>query len=156
MGDLVPYGEIWRTGANANTIISFSDDVKVGGKSLKAGKYSIFSRPGISMWEVFFYTKTDNGGLPKKWNPDAVAVVAESSVTSLPKEVESFTISIDDLNQNGAILNFKWENTQAGLKLEVPTEAKTMASINKTMKGEPKSGDYYLSLIHISEPTRPY
>jgi hypothetical protein len=154
MGDLVPYGEIWRAGANANTTIEFSDDVVVGGHSLVAGKYAIFIRPGVSMWEVFFYTKTDNGGLPEKWDPDAVAAVAESSVTNLSNKVESFTISIDDLNQNGAILNFKWENTQAGLELEVPTEAKTMASIKKTMQGEPRSRDYYSAAVYFRETGR--
>ena len=55
MGELVPYGEMWRAGANANTTIEFSDDVRVGGQSLTAGKYAIFIRPGVSMWEVFFY-----------------------------------------------------------------------------------------------------
>ena len=60
MGDLVPYGAIWRTGANDNSIISFSDDVLVGNKSLKAGKYSIYTRPEKSNWEVYFYNKTDN------------------------------------------------------------------------------------------------
>jgi len=154
MGDLVPYGEIWRAGANANTTIEFSDNVVIGGQSLVAGKYAIFIRPGVSMWEVFFYTKTDNGGLPEKWDPDAVAAVAESSVTNLSNKVESFTISIDDLNQNGAILNFIWENTQAGLELEVPTEAKTMASVKKTMEGEPKSRDYYSAAVYYRETGR--
>ena len=107
MGDLVPYGEIWRAGANANTTIEFSDDVVIGGQSLVAGKYAIFIRPGISMWEVFFYTKTDNGGLPKKWNPDAVAVVAESSVTSLPKEVEESVKEIKEVKD--AKLELVWD-----------------------------------------------
>ena len=154
MGDLVPFGELWRAGANANTTIEFSDDVIISGQNLSAGKYAIFIRPGVSMWEVFFYNKIGNGGLPVKWDTDAVAAVAESSVTSLAEEIESFTISLDDLNQNGANLNFKWENTQAGLKLEVPTEEKTMASIIKTMSGEPKSRDYYNAAIYYRETGR--
>lgn len=154
MGDLVPYGELWRAGANANTTIEFSDDVIVGGKKLNAGKYAIFIRPGVSMWEVFFYTKTDNGGLPEKWDPEAIAAAVEAKVNVLDPAVESFTISLDDLHQNGARLNFRWENTQAGLELEVPTEAKTMASIEKTMKGEPKSGDYYNAAIYYKDTGR--
>ena len=151
MGDLVPYGEMWRAGANANTTIEFSDDVIIGGQALSSGKYAIFIRPGVSMWEVFFYTKTDNGGLPSEWDPKAVAAVVESAVNILNKSVESYTISIDDLHQNGATLNFSWENTQASLELSVPTEAKTMASIDKTMKGEPKSRDYYNAAIYYRE-----
>ena len=57
MGDLVPFGELWRAGANANTTIEFSDDVIISGQNLSAGKYAIFIRPGVSMWEVFFYNK---------------------------------------------------------------------------------------------------
>jgi hypothetical protein len=154
MGELVPYGEMWRAGANANTTIEFSDDVRVGGQSLTAGKYAIFIRPGVSMWEVFFYTKTDNGGLPGEWDPKAIAATAEASVTPLTQKVESFTISLDDLYQNGAKLNFKWENTMAGITLEVPTEAKTMASIEKTMKDQPKSADYYSAAIYYRETGR--
>ena len=98
MGDLVPFGEIWRTGANANTIISFSDDVSIGGKPLKAGKYSIFSRPGISMWEVFFYTKYDNWNLPDKWDINNVAAVVEIETQKSNQIKEHFTISIDNLS----------------------------------------------------------
>ena len=154
MGDLVPYGEMWRAGANATTTIECSDDVVLGGQSLASGKYAIFIRPGVSMWEVFFYTKTDNGGLPGTWDPEAVAAVAESAVNPLSQAVESFTIALDHLHQNGAQLNFKWENTKVSLELEVPTEKKTMASIEKTMKGEPKAGDYYSAAVYYRETNR--
>ena len=154
MGKLVPSGEMWRAGANANTTIEFSDDVIAGGQKLNAGKYAIFIRPGSSMWEVFFYTKTDNGGLPGEWDSNAVAAVSEIPVNSLENKVESFTISLDDLNQNGAHLNFTWENTQATMLLEVPTESKTMASIEKTMKGSPKAQDYYNAGIYFRETGR--
>jgi len=154
MGELVPYGEMWRAGANANTTIEFSDAVVLDGQKLEAGKYAIFIRPGVSMWEVFFYTKTDNGGLPGEWDPKAVAAVAEIPTTTLENPVESFTISIDDLDQNGAQLNFRWEKTQTSLKLEVPTDSKTMASIEKTMQGEPKAQDYYSAAIYYRETGR--
>ncbi|MDA0794510.1 MAG: DUF2911 domain-containing protein [Bacteroidetes bacterium] len=154
MGELVPFGEMWRAGANANTTIEFSDAVVLSGQKLEAGKYAIFIRPGVSMWEVFFYTKTDNGGLPGEWDPKAVAAVAEILTTTLENPVESFTISIDDLDQNGAQLNFRWEKTQTSLKLEVPTDSNTMASIEKTMQGEPKAQDYYSAAIYYRETGR--
>ena len=151
MGDLVPFGEMWRAGANADTTIEFSDEVTIGGQKLASGKYAVFIRPGESMWEIFFYTKTDNGGLPDEWDPKAVALVVESTVDILDKSIESFTISIDNLHQNGATLNFSWENTQASLEFSVPTEAKAMASIDKTMKGTPKSRDYYNAAVYYRE-----
>jgi len=151
IGDLVPFGEMWRAGANADTTIEFSDEVTIGGQKLASGKYAVFIRPGESMWEIFFYTKTDNGGLPDEWDPKAVALVVESTVDILDKSIESFTISIDNLHQNGATLNFSWENTQASLEFSVPTEAKAMASIDKTMKGTPKSRDYYNAAVYYRE-----
>ena len=154
MGDLVPYGELWRTGANANTTISFSDDVKIVGQSLKAGKYSIFSRPGVSMWEVFFYSKYDNSGLPSNWDVSKVAAVFQAQTKELDKVKEHFTISIDNISNVGANIDLAWENTQVSIPLEVPTDNKTMSSINKTMRGKPSARDYYGAAIYFRENGR--
>ena len=151
MGELVPMGELWRAGANKNSLITFSDAVKVGGIDLDAGTYSIFIRPGESMWEVFFYTEIENSGLPAKLNPDSIAATVEVETKKLSESIESFTIALDNLNNNGATINFKWENTQASILLEVPTHIKTMASIQETMKGNPKSGDYYNAAIYFRQ-----
>jgi len=151
MGELVPFGKIWRTGANANTKISFSDDVKVGGKFLKAGEYSIFSRPGISMWEIFFYSKTDNSGLPDKWDVKKVVAALEIETQELKKAKENFTISIENITNNGANIALAWENTQVLIPLEGPTDEKTMASINQTMEGNPTARDYYLAAVYFKE-----
>ena len=64
-GDLVPYGKLWRTGANAYTKISFDTDVTIDGQPVEAGMYSIFTKPGEKNWEVFFYTDTEGGGTPR-------------------------------------------------------------------------------------------
>tara|TARA_B110000444_G_scaffold72956_1_gene68594 strand:+ start:37 stop:873 length:837 start_codon:yes stop_codon:yes gene_type:complete len=151
MGELVPMGEIWRAGANENSTLSFSDPVKVGGKNLDAGTYSLFIRPGKSMWEVFFYTETDNWGLPEKWNTESIAVVVETEIIQLKNTIESFTISLDDLYNNGANINIKWENTKVSIPIEVPTHSKMMSSITKTIKKDPKSRDYYNAAIYYRQ-----
>ena len=151
MGELVPMGEIWRAGANENSTLSFSDPVKVGGKNLDAGTYSLFIRPGKSMWEVFFYTETDNWGLPEKWNTESIAIVVETEITQLKNTIESFTISLDDLYNNGANINIKWENTKVSIPIEVPTHSKMMSSITKTIKKDPKSRDYYNAAIYYRQ-----
>jgi len=154
MGDLVPYGEMWRAGANANTVLDFSDPVSIEGKALAAGKYALFIRPGVSIWEVFFYTETDNNGLPSEWNPNAVAAVIEAEVTTVDQKIESFTIAFNNLHQEGAIISIGWEYTQINLALEVPTASKTMASIEKTMQGTPKAQDYYSAAVYYRETNR--
>lgn len=151
MGELVPMGEIWRAGANENSTLSFSDPVKVGGKNLDAGTYSLFIRPGKSMWEVFFYTETDNWGLPEKWNTESIAVVVETEIIQLKNTIESFTISLDDIYNNGANINIKWENTKVSIPIEVPTHSKMMSSITKTIKKDPKSRDYYNAAIYYRQ-----
>ena len=151
IGGLVPFGELWRTGANKNSTIQFSDEVKLGGKSVPKGKYAIFIRPGESMWEVFFYNKSDNWGLPKNWDLESIIAVIEVPTKELQNPIESFTISIDDINNNGASISIKWEKTQVKIPLEVPTDQKTMASIESTLKASPKAGDYYSAALYYKD-----
>lgn len=144
-GDLVPYGAIWRTGANQNTVITFSDDVTVEGKPLKAGDYAIYTRPNEAVWEVFFYTATDNWGNPQEWDASKVAATVKVETMEIPMPIESFTITIDDLYNNGATLGIMWENTYVGVDFVVPTVDKAMKSIQETManKEDLKANDYF-------------
>ena len=147
MGNLVSYGSVWRTGANKNTTISFSDAVTVGGQELAAGTYAIFTRPGEGMWEVFFYTDTENWGAPAEWNASKVAATVEVT----PEEtatVESFSIWFSDLTNNDGVLNIAWENTKLPVKVAVPTVQKAMASIKKVLSNNPKDRDYYSSAVY--------
>ena len=73
---LAPNDKVWRTGANSNSTISFSEDVVIDGKTLKKGKYAIYTVPKVESWEVIFYSKTDNWGNPEVWNESDVAVRA--------------------------------------------------------------------------------
>lgn len=143
MGELVPYGKIWRTGANQNTKITFSDPVKLNGQNLDKGSYAIYTRPGEDMWEVFFYKKSDNWGNPKKWEASEISVALEVPVTNLDNSVETFSIWISNLSNNGAKLNIAWEKTRITVNVEVPTVNKATSSINKTLKNSPKARDYY-------------
>jgi hypothetical protein len=141
-GDLVPFGKVWRTGANSNTTISFSEDVVIDGKTLKKGKYALFTLPKVESWEVIFYSKTDNWGTPEVWNEADVAVRATVVPQMLNKNVENFTIDINNLDNNFGYLNVSWEKTLVSLKFEVPTQKMAMASIDKIMAG-PSAGDYF-------------
>ena len=149
MGNLVPYGELWRTGANANTKISFSDPVIISGVEIPEGTYAVYTRPGKKMWEVFFYKKSDNWSLPKVWDANQIAVVSESSATKTEKSVKSFTIGLENLTNNNVELTISWENTMVTTLIKVPTVKKTMASIDKTLSNNPKASDYYSSAVYF-------
>ncbi len=141
-GNLVPYGKLWRTGANKNTIVTFSDDVTIGGKSLKKGSYAIFTKPSASSWEVMFYSDTNNWGTPRKFDQSKVALTTTAKVEKMPMTIETFTITIDDVKNGSAVLGILWEKAYAGIKFNVPTDKAVSASIDKVMAG-PGPNDYY-------------
>ncbi|WP_081211549.1 DUF2911 domain-containing protein [Salegentibacter sediminis] len=149
-GDLVPFGEVWRTGANENTKITFSDDVTIQGKELKAGTYAIYTVPQEEQWQVMFYSDASNWGNPAEWDEEKVALKATAEVMELPFEMETFTILIDDLQYNSASLNFLWDTTLASLTFNVPTQDKAMASIEKVLNG-PGAGDYFAAASYYHE-----
>ncbi|BDB55218.1 hypothetical protein GENT5_15230 [Flavobacterium ammoniigenes] len=141
-GNLVPFGKLWRTGANENTTISFSDDVIIDGKTLKKGKYALYSVPRIESWDIIFYTATDNWGLPQEFDETKVALRTTVKEEALSKPVESLTINISGLDTSSAYLEIFWENSFVALKFEVPTQKTAMASIEKVLNG-PSANDYY-------------
>ncbi|QNK78125.1 DUF2911 domain-containing protein [Winogradskyella sp. PAMC22761] len=146
-GDLVPYGKVWRVGANKNTTITFSDAVVVGGQELKAGAYAIFITPSKTSWDVVFYSDTNNWGTPKTIEASKVAAKVTIETMELPMNVETFTITFDNLTSGSAELGFIWENTMANLKFEVPTDKTVTAAIDKVMAG-PSAGDYYAAAVY--------
>lgn len=141
-GNLVPFGKLWRTGANENTTVSFSDDVIIDGKTLKKGKYALYTVPRIESWDVIFYSTTDNWGLPQEFNEANVALRTTVKEEALSKPVESLTINVAGLDTSSAYLEIFWENSYVALKFEVPTQKTAMASIEKVLAG-PTANDYY-------------
>ncbi len=116
-GGLVPYGEMWRTGANNATKITFSDDVKVEGKSLAAGSYAITTVPSADSWVVNFYPYDQGRWTTYRDATPTAAVTVNSQEMSM--QIESFLISIGHLRDNSAMIEFLWDNVWAGVKLEV-------------------------------------
>jgi tetratricopeptide (TPR) repeat protein len=147
-GDLVSFGKTWRTGANANSTVSFSDDVTIAGKLLKKGKYAIFTVPKADIWEVNFYSATDNWGTPENWDENKVAARVMVDPIMLGNHVETFTISINNLTNDSATLDIFWEKTMVSVKFEVPSQKMAMASIEKTLAG-PTAGDYFSSAQYL-------
>lgn len=146
-GELVPYGKLWRTGANANTKITFSDDVMIGGSKVKAGSYAIFTTPNETSWDVVFYSDTQNWGTPAKWDDNLVAAKVSTEVMKMPMKVETLTMTFDELTNNSGTLGIIWEDVYVGVKIEVPTAEKVSANIEKAMSG-PGAADYFSSAVY--------
>jgi hypothetical protein len=149
-GGLVPYNKVWRTGANSRTKITFSEDVTVGGKELKAGTYAIFTKPSASSWIVYFYTDYAGGGAPSEWDDTKVAASITAEVMPMPMNIETFTMTFDDLKGDGANLGMLWENVYVGVPIKVDTETAVMANIDSAMSG-PGANDYYAAAVYYLE-----
>lgn len=148
-GDLVPFDKIWRTGANGRTKITFSKDVTFGGTDVKAGSYTVFTKPSASSWEVYLYDDPTGGGTPSELDESKVAAKATASVINFPKEmaIQSFTITVDDLTDNGANLGLLWDTVYVGVPIGVGTDAAVMKNIDNVMAG-PGAGDYYAAAVY--------
>jgi hypothetical protein len=149
-GDLVPFDKVWRTGANANTKITFSTDVTIDGKELKKGTYALYTIPNKETWDVIFYSDATNWGNPKNWDEAKVAAQVKTAVQPMPMKIETFTLSFDDLTNSSAVLGLLWENVYVGLKFETPTDALVSKQITATMSG-PSAGDFYASATYYLE-----
>ncbi len=141
-GDLVPFGTMWRTGANASSKISFSDDVAVNGNALKAGQYAIYTVPGEKEWEIIFYSDVSQWGVPEEWKADQEAARFKVTAITMPVSLESMTFMIDQIENDKAQLWLMWDKTFVPMTVTVPTDDLVMKTINRTMNG-PVAGDYY-------------
>ena len=114
-GGLVPYGKVWRTGADEATTFVTSADVVFGGKTVPAGSYTIFTVPDADKWTLIINKKTGEWGIPYKYESDELARV-EMKVSKLPSPVENFTIAYDK-SGSGCRLRIEWETTRASVDI---------------------------------------
>ena len=148
-GNLVPFGKVWRTGADNSTKISFDTDVIISGKTIQSGTYSIFSIPNKESWEIIFYSDVELWGVPRDWSENKIVFSSMFDVKKLKKRntVETFTISFNDLTNNDVNMSISWENTLVDIKIEVPTRSMVESDINKVLSDNPKSSDYYAAAV---------
>jgi hypothetical protein len=147
-GDLVPYGTLWRLGANANTKITFSTDVIIGDYNLKGGEYAVYATPNETSWNLVFYNDTSNWGTPEQWDDSKVVAMVNAEVYTMPMKIETFTMTFDDLSSSSATLGMLWENVYVGVKIAVPTDNIVLANINDVMNGTPTGNDFYAAAVY--------
>ena len=143
-GELVDYNTLWRTGANKATKITFTDDVMIEGKSLPKGSYALYSIPGELSWDLIFYSDWDQPGTPKNYDISKEAARVQAVPELLTTSIETFTIDINDIKNDEATLNIKWENTGIAVKIKTDVDSKVVKSIEKVLAG-PSSDDFYLA-----------
>ncbi|MEX2044084.1 MAG: DUF2911 domain-containing protein [Opitutus sp.] len=131
-GGLVPHGEVWRTGANTSTKVTFSTPVTIDGRELPAGSYALFSIPGPGEWTVIFNRVVGEwGAYSYKEENDALRVKVKPVTLSQP--VETFTIDINDIRIESATLNLSWERTKVPVPFKVEVIKPVLAQIDEAM-----------------------
>lgn len=142
-GDLVPYGKLWRTGANMRTKFTTDSDLKINGKDLKKGSYAILSIPNKEAWELIFYTEYEAGGAPAELDESKVALRVSAKTYPMEHAAENFTIGFGDLADGvSGNMYITWEKTMVMVKIETPTDEIAVKSIEKVMAG-PSANDYF-------------
>ena len=150
MGELVPFnGEVWRTGANASTKISFSDDVTVGSTKLTKGTYALYTIPGAQQWTIILNKNTNLWGSDGyKVEEDAVRINVKPE--AINPRVETFTINLANTKDESGDIEIIWENTRVAFTFTMDTDKKVMASIKSTMEG-PSGDAYFASAVYYLE-----
>ncbi|MCH8232399.1 MAG: DUF2911 domain-containing protein [Bacteroidetes bacterium] len=148
---LVPYGKMWRTGANAGTLITFSDDVIISGDTVPAGEYMILTIPGADEWTVIFYKDASIGGNMSSYKEEDAQLKVNVAPVKLTETVQVLTFNVADIHpeNTGAAIELAWENTSVKVPFEVNFNDKVMASIEANTKVNPRNyvtaANYYFN-----------
>lgn len=132
-GDVVPFGKIWRTGANAATKITFGEDVKVEGKAVPAGTYALYSIPNKDSWEIMFYKDLSIAGRTAEYKTENEQVRFSVKTSALASKVETFTINIADITSSTAVIELTWEKTRVAFNVVADIDAKIMKNIESSL-----------------------
>ncbi len=150
-GNIVPFDQIWRTGANQATSISFSDDVKINNQLVEAGEYHVYSVPRENSLDLVIYKKTDAWGSLKSFDESLIKARVTSDFYDLPFSIETFTISFGDISNAGASLNISWDNKVAIYVIDALTREKMLNSIEETMAKNPTKNDFRKAAMYYYE-----
>jgi hypothetical protein len=141
-GGLVPYGEVWRTGANASTKISFSTPVKLNGHEVPAGKYALYTIPAEKEWTIIIYKNPDlSGAFNYDSKDDLVRFTTEP--VEFSEKVETFTMDLAAVHDDSAMLFLVWDHTLVPMKLEVELVPKLVSQIDAAMASPGDQKPYY-------------
>lgn len=136
-GDLVPYGQVWRTGANNATTLTFGDEVSIGGTKIPAGKYGLLTIPGEKEWTVIISKQTDVTS-PDAYKQEQDMVRVKVTPQNMPVVMETFTISFDFMKSNSCMLGILWDKIWVPLEITTDVDSKVMKAIDNIMNKDNK------------------
>jgi len=134
-GDLVPYGKVWRTGANGATTLTFGDEVTIGGTKIPAGKYGLLTIPNKKNWTVIISKQTDVTN-PAAYKEESDLVRFSAPVLKVKDANETFAITFEDVKPTSMNLRISWADQAVEVPITTDIDSKVMASISEAMKSD--------------------
>ncbi len=155
-GDLVPYGKMWRTGANKATKITFNEDCIFGGEKIKKGSYSLFTIPDMDVWSVLLNNDTELWGVGDYDKKKQVCNI-ETKVINSKDFTESFTIEFGKFKSFSSTMSLKWANTQIDIVIESKSsKEKILKDYKELLNNGPSANDYYNGAKFVADNARDY
>ena len=147
-GDLVPFGNVWRTGANSATTLTFGDEVTIGGTKIPAGKYGLLSIPDKKSWTLIITKQTDVTS-PAAYKPEMDVVRVTADVSKMKSATESFTMQFANIKPASCDLHIMWDKSTVVLPISTEVDSKIMANIEQAMKGD--KPPYFQAAVYYME-----
>lgn len=147
-GDLVPYGQVWRTGANNATTLTFGDDVTINGTKIPAGKYGLLTIPGKRSWTIIITKQTDVTN-PSAYKKESDVVRMDVEVMTVKKSLETFTMQFANVKPTSCELELMWDKSSVSVPITTEIDSKIMASISAAMKTD--KPPYYQAAVYYLE-----
>ncbi len=156
-GELVPYGRIWRVGANESTKFSTDTDIEVLGNRLTKGTYALYAFPQKGKWEIVFHNNISHwGDGRKKYNPEEDAFRISIKPQMTKEFQENFLIGFDSISHNSLNMIWLWENTRLSIPIAVDTHSQMLEEIKKQLRENPTAQTYYESARYLQEQEKDY
>jgi len=151
-GGLVPYGRIWRVGANASTKITFENDVTIMGNVLEKGTYALYAFPEAEEWDIVFHENLTHWGDGRKnYNPNEDVLRIKLVPGETKSFQENFLITFDKIQYNGLNLLLRWANTEIRIPIKIDTGSLMEIEITKQLKDNPTAQTYYEAARYYQE-----
>ena len=146
-GGLVPFGQVWRTGSDASTKISFSTPVSINGQKVEAGTYELFSIPGEKEWTIILQENRNQwGSYGYKTEFDRLRTVVRSQ--SLTTAVESFTIGVDNITSRSADLSIMWERTRVAIPITIDLTATVLPQLEESLANDERKPYFRAAMFY--------
>lgn len=132
-GDLVPYGKIWRTGANQSTKVTFGADTKINGNDIAPGTYALYTIPNTTDWEIIFYKDLTLGGNVGDYKKEDEMMRFKVKPMATADKMETFTININNITPTSCSIDLLWDKTKVSIPVTTNIDENVMKQIDKAM-----------------------